>query len=98
MDSPATKHSYGAALCAPGCGHLFLNMYIVIVIVHAEDFYGTGLGMILNFYFSQIYMTIFFNSVLAIAHVLPLFWSSFVRCTTGNTQLNSESFLSVIWW
>lgn len=48
---------------------LFLNMYIVIGIVHAEDFYGTGLG--LNFYFSQIYMTIFFNRILVIAHVLP---------------------------
>lgn len=71
MDSPAMKHSYGATLCTPGCGHLLLNMYIVIVIVYAEDFYGTGLGLILNFYFSQIYITIFFNRVLVIAPVLP---------------------------
>lgn len=90
------KHSYGAALCTPGCGHLFLNMYIVIVTVHAEDFYGTGLGLILNFYFSQIYMTIFFNKVLVIAHVLP--FGHPLRCTTGSIRLNSASLLSVIWW
>lgn len=53
-------------------------MYIVIFIVHAEDFYGTGLGLILNFYFSHIYMIIFFNRVLVIAHVLPFGHPSYV--------------------
>lgn len=69
MDSPATKHSYSTALCTPGCGHLFLNMYIIHCTCRGFLWYGAGVN--LEFLFSQIYMIIFFNRVLVIAQVLP---------------------------
>lgn len=47
-------------------------MYIGTVIVHAEDFYGTGLGVIFEFLFFSDLQAIFFNRVLVIARVLPL--------------------------
>lgn len=82
MDSPATKHSWGAALCTPGCGHLFLNMYIVIVIVHAErGFLWYGAGFNLEFLFFLNLQDIFF---LIGSLPLPMFSLLVILCILHN--------------